>query len=277
MFSNKLLRISLKIRLAFTYTLFFFISCILIFTVFSLRVYREINRIGDEELFRIADNITDLYHNSLQNSRNTIANDSRSDYPESDRAVLEKRFPNPFMPDTPQRIATDTSQKIAIRFGETIKSYMADPEKNAAELKAIPLVLAGWLRYLKAVDDEGKEMTCSSDPMLAQMQAAVFRQNRHTAATANGSVATFVTDCVERMPHAALPVSIASASQVVSQRSHAARRRCAAFAASGVSFFHAAFAQSSVFSFCTPFGIPPNFDRRQSSLQRMRESSFANV
>ena len=93
MFSNKLLRISLKIRLAFTYTLFFFISCILIFTVFSLRVYREINRIGDEELFRIADNITDLYHNSLQNSRNTIVNDSRSDYPESDRAVLEKRFP----------------------------------------------------------------------------------------------------------------------------------------------------------------------------------------
>ena len=38
-------------------------------------------------------------------------------------------------------------------------------------IPAIPLVLAGWLRYLKAVDDEGKEMACSSDPMLAQMQA----------------------------------------------------------------------------------------------------------
>ena len=33
--------------------------------------------------------------------------------------VLKVRVPNPFMPDTPQRIATDTSQKLAIRFGET--------------------------------------------------------------------------------------------------------------------------------------------------------------
>ena len=32
--------------------------------------------------------------------------------------VLTKRIPNPFMPDTPQRIATDTSQKLSIRFGE---------------------------------------------------------------------------------------------------------------------------------------------------------------
>ena len=32
--------------------------------------------------------------------------------------VLNVRIPNPFMPDTPQRIATDTSQKLAIRFGE---------------------------------------------------------------------------------------------------------------------------------------------------------------
>ena len=36
--------------------------------------------------------------------------------------VLTVRFPNPFMPDTPQRIATDTSQKLSIRFGETIKA-----------------------------------------------------------------------------------------------------------------------------------------------------------
>ena len=40
--------------------------------------------------------------------------------------VLNVRLPNPFMPDTPQRIATDTSQKLAIRFGETIKAYEAE-------------------------------------------------------------------------------------------------------------------------------------------------------
>ena len=32
--------------------------------------------------------------------------------------VVTKRIPNPFMPDTPQRIATDTSQKLPIRFGD---------------------------------------------------------------------------------------------------------------------------------------------------------------
>lgn len=85
--------------------------------------------------------------------------------------VLEQRLPNPFIPDTPQRIATDTSQKVAIRFGETIKSYMADPEKDASALTAIPLAIAGWLRYLLAVDDAGRAMPVSADPMLTALQA----------------------------------------------------------------------------------------------------------
>ena len=85
--------------------------------------------------------------------------------------VVTQRLPNPFMPDTPQRIATDTSQKIPIRFGETIKSYMADPARDPATLQAIPLALAGWLRYLLGVDDKGNEMPVSPDPMLATLQA----------------------------------------------------------------------------------------------------------
>ena len=56
--------------------------------------------------------------------------------------VLNVRVPNPFMPDTPQRIATDTSQKLAIRFGETIKAYAASPELNVSDIKLIPLVFA---------------------------------------------------------------------------------------------------------------------------------------
>ena len=80
--------------------------------------------------------------------------------------VLNVRIPNPFMPDTPQRIATDTSQKLAIRFGETIKAYERDPVLNVGDLKMIPLVFAGWLRYLMAVDDEGNHFTLSPDPML---------------------------------------------------------------------------------------------------------------
>lgn len=80
--------------------------------------------------------------------------------------VLNVRIPNPFMPDTPQRIATDTSQKLAIRFGETIKAYAASDELNVADLKLIPLVFAGWLRYLMAVNDNGGKFELSPDPLL---------------------------------------------------------------------------------------------------------------
>ncbi len=86
------------------------------------------------------------------------------------KEVLTERFPNPFMPDTPQRIATDTSQKLSIRYGETIKAYMASDSRRASELKLIPLVLAGWLRYLTGIDDQGEPFEVSPDPLYASMK-----------------------------------------------------------------------------------------------------------
>ncbi|MCR5603271.1 MAG: mannitol dehydrogenase family protein [Lachnospiraceae bacterium] len=85
------------------------------------------------------------------------------------KAVLELRLPNPFMPDTPQRIACDTSQKLPIRFGETIKAYRASSELSTDSLTLIPLVLAGWCRYLKGIDDEGNEFELSPDPLLYEV------------------------------------------------------------------------------------------------------------
>ena len=79
--------------------------------------------------------------------------------------VLEKRLPNPFMPDTPQRIATDTSQKLPIRFGETLKAYAASDTLDARSLKLIPFVLAAWIRYLTGIGDDGMPFEKSSDPM----------------------------------------------------------------------------------------------------------------
>ena len=84
--------------------------------------------------------------------------------------VVGQRLPNPFMPDAPQRIATDTSQKVGIRFGETIKSYIAEG-RDLNTLVSIPLALAGWLRYLLAVDDEGKAFEVSADPLKDDLQA----------------------------------------------------------------------------------------------------------
>ena len=75
------------------------------------------------------------------------------------------------MPDTPQRIACDTSQKLSIRFGETIKAYHHKGETG--KLTFIPLVLAGWCRYLMAVDDNGKLFELSPDPMLTVLKPLV--------------------------------------------------------------------------------------------------------
>lgn len=83
--------------------------------------------------------------------------------------VIEQRLPNPFMPDAPQRIATDTSLKVGIRFGETIKSYVAG-NLGLDSLTALPLTIAGWLRYLLAVDDELHPMEVSADPMKDELQ-----------------------------------------------------------------------------------------------------------
>ena len=80
--------------------------------------------------------------------------------------VVNIRIPNPFMPDTPQRIATDTSQKLGIRFGETIKAYAASSELKISDLTRIPLVFAGWLRYLMGINDAGEKFELSSDPIL---------------------------------------------------------------------------------------------------------------
>ena len=108
--------------------------------------------------------------------------------------VLEKRLPNPFMPDTPQRIACDTSQKVPIRFGETIKSRLADG--TADQLEAIPLAIAAWLRYLLAVDDEGKPMEVSPDPMREDLQSALSAVRFGDPSSAEGVLAPILANPV---------------------------------------------------------------------------------
>ena len=99
--------------------------------------------------------------------------------------VINGRLVNPNIPDTPQRIATDTSQKIPVRFGETIKSYIQQG-KDLATLKGIPLAIAGWLRYLLAVDSKGRSFEPSSDPMLKEMQEKLKNVKLGDRKTVNG-------------------------------------------------------------------------------------------
>lgn len=85
------------------------------------------------------------------------------------KEVIEERLVNPYIPDSPKRIATDTSQKIPIRYGETLKSYVKNG-LDISSLVGIPLTIAAWLRYLMGIDDNGKPMEISPDPMLEELQ-----------------------------------------------------------------------------------------------------------
>lgn len=87
--------------------------------------------------------------------------------------LVQKRLPNPYTPDTPQRIATDTSQKLGIRYGVTIQHYLDDPDRDPSQLNFIPLVIAAWLRYLMAIDDNGESFTPSPDPLWDSLHSQV--------------------------------------------------------------------------------------------------------
>lgn len=83
--------------------------------------------------------------------------------------VIEQRLTNKCLPDSPQRIATDTSQKVPVRFGETLKNYQKKG-LDATGLVALPLAIAGWIRYMLAINDEGQPFTPSDDPLLPVLQ-----------------------------------------------------------------------------------------------------------
>lgn len=83
--------------------------------------------------------------------------------------LFNDRFPNEYLGDTNLRLAVDVSQMVGIRFGETIKAYV-EKYGDASRLTAIPLGIAGWLRYMLAVDDEGRRYELAPDPMNEEIQ-----------------------------------------------------------------------------------------------------------
>lgn len=83
--------------------------------------------------------------------------------------LFQDRFPNEYLGDTNLRLAVDVSQMVGIRFGETIKAYVAK-YGDASRLTAIPLGIAGWLRYMLGVDDAGNTYELAPDPMNEEIQ-----------------------------------------------------------------------------------------------------------
>lgn len=110
------------------------------------------------------------------------------------KEVIEERLPNPNIPDAPQRIATDTSQKVGIRYGETIKSYMKLSNLDTKELNAIPMAIAGWLRYLIGIDDSGKEFERSTDPRLDELSGKLSGVKLGNPDSINGKLKNILSD-----------------------------------------------------------------------------------
>ncbi len=82
--------------------------------------------------------------------------------------LFEDRFPNEYLGDTNLRLCTDISQGVGVRFGETIKAYTAR-EGSAAKLVAIPLGIAGFLRYMMGIDDKGNTYELAPDPLAGML------------------------------------------------------------------------------------------------------------
>ena len=99
-----------------------------------------------------------IYRQSYDEALPVVIHPGKIEPKEFLREVLEERLPNPNIPDTPARIITDTSQKVGVRYGNTIIAHSG----NAVNLKYIPLAIAGWCRYLMGVDDDGRGMNYNS-------------------------------------------------------------------------------------------------------------------
>ncbi len=82
--------------------------------------------------------------------------------------VLNIRFANKALPDSLMRVATDTSQIISIRFGETVKEYIAR-DMDLDNLVAIPLFFASWCRYLLGIRDDGTPFDFAPDPLVDEL------------------------------------------------------------------------------------------------------------
>jgi fructuronate reductase len=108
--------------------------------------------------------------------------------------VINKRLPNPFIPDSPQRIATDTSQKIPIRFGETIKAYMNSEFLDSSSLIGIPLSIAAWLRYILAIDDKLNKIELSPDPILSDLKSQLSKIIVGQPETYNGELKSILSN-----------------------------------------------------------------------------------
>ncbi|MBQ6019788.1 MAG: mannitol dehydrogenase family protein, partial [Clostridia bacterium] len=107
--------------------------------------------------------------------------------------LFKNRFPNRYLGDTNLRLCTDVSQGVGVRFGETIKEYTRR-YGSADRLTAIPLGIAGWLRYMLAVDDRGEGYELAPDPMNEAITALLADVRFDDPKTLSGQLRPLLSD-----------------------------------------------------------------------------------
>lgn len=84
------------------------------------------------------------------------------------KECIEKRFVNAYLPDTAQRITTDNSQAIKMRYSGTIREYLKRG-LDVRQLTFIPLIFAGYARFLAGVDDNLQPFSFAPDPLQPEL------------------------------------------------------------------------------------------------------------
>jgi fructuronate reductase len=79
--------------------------------------------------------------------------------------MLIERFTNPSLKHRTWQIAMDGSQKIPQRLGGSLKYHL----ENGSDFSWIATGIAGWMRYVAAVDEQGNTIDVR-DPMAAQLK-----------------------------------------------------------------------------------------------------------
>ena len=153
---NKAERMKVTVCLNPLHTALAPIGCVLGFQLFS-------DEMADEKLARLAEMV------GLEEGMEFVEDPGIISPAEFIEECMKVRFPNPYLGDTPQRIAVDTSQMVGIRFGENIKACTAK-YGDAKKLHGIQMAIAGWFRYLLALDDHGEAFELSPDPMAGELQ-----------------------------------------------------------------------------------------------------------
>ncbi|MBR9872962.1 MAG: fructuronate reductase [Vibrionaceae bacterium] len=80
--------------------------------------------------------------------------------------LLIDRFTNPSLKHKTWQIAMDGSQKIPQRMGGSLRFHL----EQGSDFKWLAAGIAGWMRYVSAVDEQGNEIDVR-DPMAEQLKA----------------------------------------------------------------------------------------------------------